>query len=533
MTPVLLLLWAAILLVGLLISFLYPDPVEICTTPTCFCEVYVNESITMRPISFYSCLAFHLVALLIIAWNFRWPSRRPFWYVLAYVVYLSFIGSFSMIYHAQRSYAGEYLDGLSISLYAWFIFSLGTWWFKTVLALGSLVIIGLMFVQVFTTPLFGALVAIAFVRLVWTGQRSIALPLLFLIQAVVRWVLSQDAYGCQVWYGHGIWHVLSAITAGLLFLVQRIDLSRQPPGIKISEEGLLLAGAYQYKQVWARDTCYSLIVLKAGADGTLDGIDMSRCARAYLDIYAKNAGAETYELGWCCPAMRMLGWTCRFGPREWNGWGYTSAAAHILAELVYLLYRLDDMKINFPVPNKDARGFVTQGPFSDFQDSRDRSPVAFLTNLFWWKVLQLRNDLCFKPFDRQMRNEFFNGFFYGKKYPALEDQLFAILLGFDTSDEFKARVRSKWDIRKSPLIDPYGDDVRLKCLPWLVGLEHYHDTIEWPWIAYFYAGTFKRKPGVPEEYATKEIVWPDHCLYSPEQDFLMSYAFREYYLNKL
>lgn len=533
----LLLLWAAILATGLLVSFLYPDPVEICTTPTCFCEVYFNESITLRPVSFYSCFSFHIVAVLIIAWYFKWPEWRPYWYVLAYVFYMSCIGSFSMIYHAQHSYAGEYVDGLSISLYAWFVFSLGTWWFKTVLSLGSLVVVGLMFIPVFTTPLFGIIVGLAFVRLVWTGQRAIAIPLAFLIPAVVLWVLSQDAYGCQVWYGHGIWHILTAITAGLLFLVQRIDLSRQPPGIKISDEGLLLAGAYQYKQVWARDTCYSLIVLKEGGDGTYAGIDMVKAARAYLEIYIANRrnqrGVETYELGWCCPSMRMLGWTCRFGPRKWLGWGYTSAAADILAELVCLMYHLEYMNIIFPTPDMDSRGFVTQGPFSDFQDSRDRSPVAFLTNLFWWKVLQLRNDSAFKGFDRKMRNEFFTGFFYGKRYPALEDQLFAILLGFDTSVEYKARVRSKWELSKSPLTEEYGSEVPLKCLPRLVGLKHYHDTIEWPWLAYFYAGTFRRKPSVPKEYETSEIVWSDHCLYSPEQDFLMSYAFREYYLHSI
>jgi hypothetical protein len=526
-----------LLLVGFLVSFLNIYENQICQQPTCFCDYYLNEEIGIRPFSFYSCLSFHVIALIIIFYS---DDRTPTWYLALNVIYLSCIGSFSMIYHSRNSFAGEYLDGLSISLYAWFIFSVGLLWFKFILVTGSIIIFGLQFVSIATTPLFATIASIAVIKVIWTKRFKAIYPSVFFVTAVIFWALSQDSLGCIVWFGHGIWHILCSITIGILYFILN-DKTETVDGLQISDDGLLLAGSTQYKQVWARDTCYSLIIVGLGCNKKLQDEDATKYARNYLNIYS---GATVYEKGYCCPSMRFLGCETRIGPNRWKGWNFNSAGANLLAEIVNDIYQINpEMKFPSLLAYKkcEKHGFVIQEAFSDFQDSRDRSPSTFLTNLFYWKCLVIQRNPSHDDFKKKLVEHFFRkskGLYtclhketkMSKKYYCLEDQLFAILLEFDTN--IKENVKKHWNnYPKSSMIEEYDNSlVPVHWIPKAVGLEHYHDTIVWPWLDYFYHGMIKEKSTIPSGYKFKEIVKEDGYLYEPEKNFLMSYAFRDYYL---
>lgn len=539
-----LLLLIILTLIGLLVSFLVEQRSNTCYNDECYCEPIQNGTIILQPISFYSCLAFPILALLIII---AAPSYTPYWYLWLYVIYITNIGSFSMIFHSEQTFFGEYLDGVSISMYVWFLFSLNQTWFKTMLVFGSLFIIGLQFVESATKPLFGILVGIVLLKLLWIQQKNICYPITTMIIAGLFWLLTiDDVANCPMIFGHGVWHIFTALTAFILFFIQ-IPIE-EPSKLQVTNDDLLLTGSSQYKQIWTRDTCMSLIALYY-SNKKIQDKDAYVFTRNFLKIFSENRidykGPLVIERGFCCPSARFLGWTIpiQIGPDEWNGWNYHSSDADVLAALVLKLYYPNEK--NLVLFNKDKHvfrdGLLTQEPFSDFQDSRDKSPVTFLLNLFYWKYLDESSDPDAESFKNKLQTTFYKDGMYvtmpyiPSNYYCLEDNLFAILLGFNTTETFKTNVKNHWlDKKKSSLSNQVYKSkyVPLHWIPYCVGLRHYHDRIEWPWLNYFYAGIFNTKPTITEEFKYKEIVWDDHLLYYPERDFLLSYCFWEFYKNK-
>lgn len=221
---------------------------DYCRTINCFCEGF-QDRFVLQPLASYSNLAYILVGGLVLAWRPSIHSRlsQPA-YAGVYGGITLGVGIGSFFYHASLTRVGEWFDLMGMYALTGFLvlynlnrlraFSREVFGALYLMLLGGLglgLVLANAWQQVYMAALVvGALALEGFVHLkrrprvrgryFWGGLACFGLGALF-------WV--EGAPG--EWCGrlgpvppHTVWHVLSAVAAGLLFLYYRSEESANP-----------------------------------------------------------------------------------------------------------------------------------------------------------------------------------------------------------------------------------------------------------------------------------------------------------------
>lgn len=214
-----------------------------CLPADCFCEAPGTGPLR-QPINTWSNLAFVIVGWLIAAHATPdRPLRRSYALILAGACVA--IGLGSMLYHASLSFVGQWFDVMSMYLLGTFMvwyaaarlrpigdraFTIGYLFLNVVL--GGLLIVW----PEARRYLFGALIVVALLleASIHRTQRP-AIQARWLIGALavyvvaqIIWTLDLNHIVCDptsVVQGHAVWHVLTAVSAGLLYGYYQSDLS--------------------------------------------------------------------------------------------------------------------------------------------------------------------------------------------------------------------------------------------------------------------------------------------------------------------
>ncbi len=221
-----------------------------CMPDHCFCEAQ-RAGFIRQPINAYSNLAFVLVGLLILA-NARddWrrglranamQTQRAFPMILGVSTIVIGVGSF--FYHASLTFVGQWFDVMGMYLFASFalvynylrlrpirpvMFALAYVVMNAML--GYLIIVNPeMRRQVFTAMIYAILALEALILLIERPRMRTR----YLIGAIVSlgiadaiWMLDESGVWCSPtsWLqGHAVWHLGSALAAGLLYLYYRSE----------------------------------------------------------------------------------------------------------------------------------------------------------------------------------------------------------------------------------------------------------------------------------------------------------------------
>jgi hypothetical protein len=222
-----------------------------CLTIGCFCEAQ-RAGIVRQPVNAYSNLAFVLVGLLILraAWlessaepiN---PMRKSRFYPLVYATAVMLIGLGSLFFHASLTFVGQWFDVMGMYMQITFVllYSLARWrglsgrgFALAYLSFSILLGVGLVMVPQFRREIFAALVLAGLTcEFVYLFQRRPTIRKGYLWAALASfgiayfiWYLDNSGIWCSPlsWLqGHALWHILSAIAAGLIYLYYRSEMT--------------------------------------------------------------------------------------------------------------------------------------------------------------------------------------------------------------------------------------------------------------------------------------------------------------------
>lgn len=280
---------------------------------------------------------------------------------------------------------------------------------------------------------------------------------------------------------------------------------------------VLVAGQHQFKTIWYRDACFAWLNLIECKPDTYK--PFLPVMRDMIELYLENVNSEGY--GPKCIDVMNPEWRavmesiytffgCKRTRGEFKDDGETpyqvmyedgreDSVAIDSNLLVYMLARKigypDDPRIDalldwYTQHRRPADGLIVQGAYSDWQDSQDRSPVTFLTNLMYWRALRLSGHRA-ESIKQTLIRTFWNerdGLFHamGKNHPnvCLEDQLFALDWGFSSGVLFdRLCVHPLWRTPGFPTWPDYATPVHFQVK--LAGLYHYHDLLYWSWLIAF------------------------------------------------
>jgi hypothetical protein len=222
-----------------------------CMPDACFCEA-IGTGTIRQPIDTWSNLAFVLVGLLILENVLRPASTRSNLlarrrvYGLVYVFAVVLIGLGSWFYHASLTFVGQWFDVMGMYLLGTFMmlyavarlrplgnrtFALNYMLFNLMLATSLIVVPEL------RRYLFGALVVVTIGLEVAIRRRDVKQiragyfvgALLIYLLAQFIWTLDLNHIVCDptgLLQGHAVWHILTAVSAGLLYLYYRSENDR-------------------------------------------------------------------------------------------------------------------------------------------------------------------------------------------------------------------------------------------------------------------------------------------------------------------
>jgi len=219
-----------------------------CLPNACFCEAIGNSTIR-QPINTWSNLAFVWVGLFIaVSATPDRPLRRSDALLLAFACVA--IGLGSWFYHASLSFVGQWFDVMSMYLLGVFMVlhaaarlrpigdqAFAVYYLAINVALGALLIVW----PDARRYVFGVLIVAALIlETISHRRKQTTLQAKWLIAALgmyvvaqVIWTLDLNHIVCDptsVLQGHAVWHVLTALSAGLLYgYYQSKDQSR--PGL--------------------------------------------------------------------------------------------------------------------------------------------------------------------------------------------------------------------------------------------------------------------------------------------------------------
>lgn len=221
-----------------------------CMPDDCFCEAQ-RDGFIRQPINTYSNLAFVLVGLWILAvaradWskgarhNLMLSHRAyPIVFGLAAVA----IGVGSFFYHASLTFIGQWFDVMGMYLFVSFamVYSFARlrpfqpfYFIVGYLVLNTMLGYLLVVNPAIRRQVFAAMVwtALALEILVWLVEspkiekRWLAASVASLAFGYAIWMLDESGAWCAPmswWQGHALWHLLTALAAGLLFVYYRSE----------------------------------------------------------------------------------------------------------------------------------------------------------------------------------------------------------------------------------------------------------------------------------------------------------------------
>lgn len=169
-----------------------------------------RKTFPMQPVNSYTNLSYLIVGILVAL-----ILANPWGWVFMGAMSLLTVGSF--LYHAWPTTRTAALD--HAGMYAVFICLVvsaigGAWW---VVAIASMVG-ACLFRYAFSNNLNSMMGLFLFLALVATGLTPMALySLLFFATAMVTWLLDRHSNALGKW-GHGLWHIYTAIAIGAMFL---------------------------------------------------------------------------------------------------------------------------------------------------------------------------------------------------------------------------------------------------------------------------------------------------------------------------
>jgi hypothetical protein len=246
-----------------------------CLPDACFCEA-IGTGFIRQPIDTWSNLAFVLVGLLILEDVLRPSSARSNLlaqrrvYGIIYAVAALLVGFGSWFYHASLTFVGQWFDVMGMYLLGTFmvlytiarlrplsgrVFTLSYVLFNIVLGVSLIVVPEL------RRYLFGILLIVTIVlevilrrrrnRVSSTRQESLTTrrnavsadlryfgaALLIYILAQIIWTLDLNHIVCDpygILQGHAVWHLLTALSAGLLYLYYRSERGTLSGGAQIA-----------------------------------------------------------------------------------------------------------------------------------------------------------------------------------------------------------------------------------------------------------------------------------------------------------
>jgi hypothetical protein len=223
-----------------------------CMADGCFCEA-IHAGTIAQPVNTYTNLAFVLVGLLILNATQRggespFMQQRAYGYTFGGAVVL--IGLGSLFYHASLSFVGQWFDVMGMYLLITFMLLYDVARLRTMngrrfaliyvlvnIALGLL----LVFIPEVRRQVFALLVVLtlALEVIIWRLRRP-NIRYAWLLAAVITfaaaygiWLLDNSRMLCApegLLQGHAVWHVLSALAAGMVFVYYT---SQMPQAIRV------------------------------------------------------------------------------------------------------------------------------------------------------------------------------------------------------------------------------------------------------------------------------------------------------------
>jgi hypothetical protein len=299
--------------------------------------------------------------------------------------------------------------------------------------------------------------------------------------------------------------------------------------VVVHDRVYLLAGSHQYRTLWTRDVCFALLrLLKDGFHADYQEI-AHNTVELYLDYVKDGYGPKCIDFAMNAESRVILTSVshifccCRepSGPSDEDGVStihpmYTDGRGSVAIDsnlLVYMLAKASlynkqrkkvDELLDWVEGRRNAQGFIEQGAYSDWQDSQDRSPVTFLTQLMYWRALMLsgrerREEAA--DLHNRMVDTFFDestNLYFAQLEPdksiCLEDQLFAIEWGFEGGEDAK-RERFGWlvasDLWKGGVHGPgfaTSPNYSTCAAHWqakIACLGQYHGALYWSWLMAF------------------------------------------------
>jgi len=227
-----------------------------CLPNNCFCELNRTGNI-IQPINTWSSAAFLLIGTLIISlalWDIKQADKNnrlknsPF-YGIIFGILVIFVGLGSIYYHARLTYLGQFFDNFGMFLITTAIFFYGIQYvykikpaflllefFMTNLFLSA----AQFYYPVTRRYLFALSVVLVLIVEYFTGKRrDIDRDSRFIYGAVgamaigfLIWILDITKILCNpvsLLQGHAVWHILTALAAGLIYLYYR---SEKPMSLK-------------------------------------------------------------------------------------------------------------------------------------------------------------------------------------------------------------------------------------------------------------------------------------------------------------
>jgi hypothetical protein len=153
--------------------------------------------------------------------------------------------------------------------------------------------------------------------------------------------------------------------------------------------------------------------------------------------------------------------------------------------------------------NKDKNGLIIQEPYSDWQDSQDRSGVTFLTNLLYYQAIKQYQDIGIKIKNKagkvivpeQLKNVIINTFYdkktglfksvKNKEFFALADNLFAIKYNFVNQESLYKNLKKSELWTSGPGFPQIPNNPNVHIQVKIGTLENYHNNIYWSWLMGF------------------------------------------------
>jgi hypothetical protein len=286
--------------------------------------------------------------------------------------------------------------------------------------------------------------------------------------------------------------------------------------IKYNGKEYLTSGANQFRALWTRDTFFSAEIMnKIGLGKLIDNL-IALCLKNITNGCVPKV-IDTMNTDW-----RVLKACMRHtiglpnSPDSFEGnlvivHEDSRTSCSIDSNVLLVLASFQTGKyvknvsglLDFYLDKKDlSTGLILQEPYSDWQDSQDRSGSTFLTNLLYYQAIRQYAEIGIIikdgkgiPIDLEklrtsMIKTFYNqatGLFKTGKYTCLADNLFAIKYGFvDQKKLYNNLKNSKlWKCKNGPGFTqtPNCKDVHVQVK--FGQLENYHNDLYWSWLMGF------------------------------------------------